>query len=181
MGIVTAHGSIPLELLPLKEQQRILAQLGLPIQPARKTRAKKATAKPGAVSMWPPEPRALTPLEIVQLEMAPALDIQEDDWVGKIVRYLTWRGWIWDIKRQDQSAKHVPAGVALEDRDAAGDGSPDILAVRAPRLMFIEAKKRYGRLRVKQNRFRDQLLACPLAEYMVARPQDWEKIKAALW
>jgi hypothetical protein len=164
MAIVTAHGSIPLESLPLREQNEILRQVGLPVQ-GKRPRRKKPTSNVASV-----DARTYLDAHMTGTELS-----------GMVAQLLTERGWLWDCKRQDKSAAHVPAGVRKRDRDIAGDGITDFIAVRAPRLIFIEVKREREEHRPKQSAWQEQLAGVPFAEYLVARPSEWEKIKEALW
>lgn len=124
-------------------------------------------------------PRRRTPKPpLIGRELLDSLQ-SEASYQGQIIEYAVLQGWIWDHKRDDASAARTPAGTKAECMEG-GDGSPDLILCRAPRLLLIEVKKQNGRLRAKQRVWRDALLACPGVEYMEARPNDWERVKAAL-
>jgi hypothetical protein len=125
---------------------------------------------------------APTPREILDAQM------DESAFVGQIIEYATLRGWLFDIKRQDRSAAHVPKGVRKADRDAAGDGMPDLILTRASdgRLIFFEVK-RAGKgtaLREKQVRWGEALMAVAAQSfnvaYRVVEPKDWTLIERLL-
>ena len=54
-------------------------------------------------------------------------------------------------------------------------GFPDLVLIRAPRVMFLELKSELGRLSTMQREVIGHLEACPGVEVHVARPSDWQK------
>lgn len=59
-------------------------------------------------------------------------------------------------------------------------GLPDIIAVRAPRLIFMELKREDGRLRPEQEKWLDELSRCTSVEAFLFRPSDLEKAREVL-
>ena len=58
------------------------------------------------------------------------------------------------------------------DSRRSDPGLPDIIAVRGKRLIWRELKTQSGRLSVKQEEWRDKLLAAG-ADWALWRPFDW--------
>ena len=59
-------------------------------------------------------------------------------------------------------------------------GFPDLVLVRAPRLIFAELKRERGRVAAAQREWAEDLEACPGVEYYLWRPSDWDEIKQVL-
>ena len=59
-------------------------------------------------------------------------------------------------------------------------GFPDLVLVRAPRVIFAELKTDTGRMMPAQETWRDALAACPGVEMFVWRPSSWEDVVRAL-
>ena len=59
-------------------------------------------------------------------------------------------------------------------------GYPDLVLVRAPRVLFIELKTQRGRVRPEQRAWLETLLNCPGVEVALWRPADWQAIEATL-
>ena len=52
-------------------------------------------------------------------------------------------------------------------------GFPDLVLIRAPRVMFLELKRENGRLSTVQREVLAELEGCPGVDVHVARPSDW--------
>jgi hypothetical protein len=59
-------------------------------------------------------------------------------------------------------------------------GLPDIVAVRAPRVLFAELKTAKGRPRAEQRVWLDELGNCPGVECYLWRPRDLDEIAEVL-
>lgn len=70
----------------------------------------------------------------------------------------------------------------FHDHDARRNraGLPDIVAVRAPRLVFLELKSQKGRLRPEQEAWLDELARCTTVEALCLRPSDFERAREVL-
>ena len=55
-------------------------------------------------------------------------------------------------------------------------GFPDLVLIRAPRVMFLELKRETGRLSTVQREVLAELEGCPGVEVHVARPSDWASL-----
>jgi hypothetical protein len=100
----------------------------------------------------------------------------EDALLRSIVDEAKLRGWLVHHSRPALSRVgryHVPI---------QGDpGLPDLILVKAPRVVFIEVKSERGRLSPEQDRWIDALDACwPGAECYVIFPRDRDRISAIL-
>lgn len=89
----------------------------------------------------------------------------EAQWQETVTEYATRKGWLW----------YHPN---LSLRDEAG--FPDLVLVRAGRLVFAELKTETGRVRPAQKAWIDALAeACTAAVY-VWRPRDWDTVQEVL-
>jgi hypothetical protein len=104
--------------------------------------------------------------------------MSEADLLRAVTDFLEWRGWRWS--HFHDSRRQVAPGVFVGDRAAAG--FPDIVAVRPPRLLFIELKSEKGKLEPEQDawlvdvqRVADELRGSTDARIEVHewRPSQW--------
>jgi hypothetical protein len=77
------------------------------------------------------------------------------------------------VKRDGEDVYRTPFG-------ADGKGMTDLIAVRPGRVLFIENKSDTGKLSPEQEEWRQVLSQCPGVEYYLARPKDYERLKA-IW
>ena len=66
------------------------------------------------------------------------------------------------------------------DSRRSNPGFPDLVLVRAPRVIFAELKREKGRVTVAQRDWARVLRACPGVEYYLWRPSGWDEIEDAL-
>ena len=59
-------------------------------------------------------------------------------------------------------------------------GLPDIIAVRAPRLVFMELKREEGRLRPEQEEWLAELGRCTSVEAFLWRPDQFDEAREVL-
>lgn len=59
-------------------------------------------------------------------------------------------------------------------------GFPDLVLVRAPRVIFAEIKRDGLVLSLAQEVWRGELMQCPGVEYYVWRPSDWDSVGEVL-
>jgi len=105
--------------------------------------------------------------------------MQEKDWQRTLVDLLRLYGWrVCEfrkarIKKDGQDVYRTPFG-------ADGKGMTDLIAIKPPRVAFIENKTERGRLSPEQIIWRELLTACPGVEYYLAKPSDFEQLKEVL-
>lgn len=88
----------------------------------------------------------------------------ERAFMAQIVRYATLMGW---------RCHHT------FDSRRSSAGVPDILAVRRPRVVWLETKSERGRLTAEQRAWLDDLRACGQEAHCV-RPSQWKFVEALL-
>lgn len=91
--------------------------------------------------------------------------IPEAAWQGTVVDYARLQGWL-DYHTFD-SRRSVP-------------GFPDLVLVRAPRLIVAELKAEAGRVTDQQERWLEQFRLIPGVETYVWRPADWSEVERIL-
>jgi len=76
----------------------------------------------------------------------------------------------------------VPPPYHTYDARRSSPGFPDIVAVRPPRVLFIECKRDDAPLSLppEQQAWSDALERCPGVEYYTWRPRDWPFILQTL-
>jgi VRR-NUC domain len=67
-----------------------------------------------------------------------------------------------------------------DSRRVSSAGFPDLVMVRSGRLLFLELKKVGGVLSLAQRAWLVELGKVPGVEVMVATPEDWPALEAAL-
>lgn len=107
-------------------------------------------------------PRATTPpLDADEGRRLLLAGVSEDAFQRQVEAQLT--GWNWLLYHTRFSWKSQA-------------GFPDLVAVRPPRVVFVELKRFGGKLSASQERWRDALRACPTVEWHCFTPEDWETI-----
>lgn len=101
------------------------------------------------------------PLQIVHPPSPPDAGCSEAAFQRMIVNFAMECGW-----------RHWHDNYALRN----DPGFPDLVLVRPPVVLFIEAKTTRGRVREEQRWWEDDLLACPGVLYRLWRPEDWPEI-----
>ena len=66
------------------------------------------------------------------------------------------------------------------DSRRSNPGFPDLVLVRAPRVILAELKRERGRVTAAQREWGETLRACPGVEYYLWRPSDWDEIEQVL-
>ena len=98
--------------------------------------------------------------------------LTEAQWQKQIERALTAFGWWW---------MHIPSNVVVCSRCGTkvyrgiAKGFPDILAIKPPRILWLELKKETGHLDAEQVRVGHMLQACGQT-WIHARPRDREQL-----
>lgn len=91
--------------------------------------------------------------------------ISEKDFMGQVIVLAKARGWFvyhtYDSRRSEY-------------------GFPDLVMVRAPRLIFAELKREHGHLTDEQAMWLNQLRSAYQEEVYVWYPSEWESIEAIL-
>ena len=98
--------------------------------------------------------------------------LTEAEWQKEIERALTFFRWWWI---------HIPSNVTVCPRcgnkiyRGIAKGFPDILAIKPPDMLWIEAKKEGGQLDPEQTRVGKMLQACGQT-WIRVRPRDREQL-----
>lgn len=98
--------------------------------------------------------------------------LKEREWQQQVEEALTRHGW-WFI--------HIPANVVIcpschrKIYRGIAKGFPDILAIKPPRLLWLELKRERGQLEPEQKRVGAMLQACGQT-WLHARPRDREEL-----
>jgi len=87
--------------------------------------------------------------------------VTEASWQQTVVDLAELTGW-WVYHNPD-SRRSTP-------------GFPDLVLIRAPRVMFLELKRETGRLSTAQREVLAELEVCPGVEVHVARPSQWASL-----
>ena len=95
--------------------------------------------------------------------------LKEGDFQKPVIELAEWSGW---------SVYHV-ANVKGQLRSATGEGFPDLVLARGPRLLFRELKVGKNKPTAKQLIWGALLLAAG-QDWKVWRPKDWPEIKETL-
>ena len=66
------------------------------------------------------------------------------------------------------------------DSRRSSPGFPDLVLVRAPRVILAELKRQRGRVTAAQREWADEFGQCPGVEYYLWRPGDWDEIERLL-
>jgi len=92
----------------------------------------------------------------------------EESFQRRVLELARWMGWSLRYHTFD-SRKSAP-------------GFPDLVLVRAPRVVFAECKTDYApkELIGAQRLWMHELLRCPGIEYYVWRPRNWQEIERIL-
>lgn len=96
-------------------------------------------------------------------------------WVLELAQTFGWRC---HHSPDSPDARKLPRGRRGEY--LVDPGCPDIIAVRPPRVLFIEVKSSRGRLRRGQQEWRAELLQCPGVQLHLWRPGDELKAQEVL-
>lgn len=121
--------------------------------------------------------------------MSPALRITEEQWQQQVIDLAQALGWVCAHFRPAKTERGWRTAV-----QADGAGFPDLVLVRAPRLIFAELKSATGRVSPDQRRWLEALGA--VGEYVdtgpglvstggavethVWRPGDWDEVAETL-
>lgn len=119
--------------------------------------------KPKAVKPRSTKPRSSQTLREVLDDLVPEWQLQAD-----IINRLIFHHWLWHHTPDSAANRKPPRGVAQPCA-----GLQDIVAVRPPRVLFIETKTQKGRERTQQTLWREVLAQCPGVEVYLWRPTDW--------
>lgn len=101
--------------------------------------------------------------------------VSEKAWTSQVIDLARRTGWI---------AYHSETAVMRSGRWATPmqglAGFPDVVAVRAPRVLFVELKTQIGKLSELQEKWLAELRACPGVEAYVWRPGDLDDVYRVL-
>jgi hypothetical protein len=94
-----------------------------------------------------------------------ALRLSERDWQQRVVDFAHWHRWLsyhtFDSRRSDS-------------------GFPDLVLIRAGRVVFAELKAESGRVTAAQRRWLLTLASSPGVEVYLWRPSDWPNVQQVL-
>jgi len=92
----------------------------------------------------------------------------EEGFQRRVLEYARWMGWTLRYHTFD-SRKSAP-------------GFPDLVLVRAPRVVFMECKtdRAPAELPPHQKLWAFELLRCPGVEFYLVRPRNWQEIERIL-
>ena len=116
---------------------------------------------------------SITTLKALAAQGGNNLPISEANWQGTLIALLKVYGYLVHAERP---ARNQKGWVTPIQGDA---GFIDIVAAKIGRLLFIECKSKYGKLSEKQEDWR-RVLVVSGAEYILARPQDYDYLKERL-
>jgi hypothetical protein len=95
------------------------------------------------------------------------LAVKEDEWVAAVGDLLDAFGWRW---HDTYPTRRTLGRWSSED---AARGIPDLIAMRPPRVVFIETKTESGRLRPEQESWIEGLRLSGQEAYVVTLPGDY--------
>ena len=103
--------------------------------------------------------------------------LTEAEWLRSVGDALDLTGWAW--------IHHCPARRAQGKWTTATQGNsakgfPDVVAVRPPRVLWLELKTERGRVSVEQNSWLDQLRASGQEAHVLRMPRDWDTFTALI-
>lgn len=108
--------------------------------------------------------------------MSTTVETSERDFQGAVLDLAKVHGW--RAAHFHDSRRQVKPGVFVGDKAAAG--FPDLVLVRAPRLIVAELKRDKGQLRLAQREWLDLLAGVPQVEVFIWRPRCWGEIEGVL-
>jgi hypothetical protein len=97
--------------------------------------------------------------------------VTEAQWLGAVGDLLDACGWSWIHHRPARRANgkwRTPA------QGNSAKGFPDIVAVRAPRVLWLELKTTTGRVSPEQRDWIARLCDCGQEAHVIRLPGDWE-------
>jgi len=96
--------------------------------------------------------------------------LTEKEFLAQVLELLTLNGWLL-VDHQFEQAHYAKR---------TSKGRPDILAIRAPRVLFAEIKSEKGKLSPHQKLWLMELEQCPGVEVYCWRPSMWDDIVRVL-
>ena len=87
--------------------------------------------------------------------------VTEAAWQQTVIEYAELTGWY--VYHNPDSRRSTP-------------GFPDLVLIRAPRVMFLELKRENGRVSPVQREVLAELEGCRGVDVHVARPSDWPAV-----
>lgn len=91
--------------------------------------------------------------------------LTEQQWMAQVKELAGFRSW--HFYHTYNSRKSNP-------------GFPDLVLMRAPRVIFAELKRDKGQLTLDQIVWKEGLEGCPDVEYYLWRPSDWQQVTEVL-
>jgi hypothetical protein len=102
--------------------------------------------------------------------------VTEADYQSRVTDYAERRKWAWVHFRPGRTAKGWRTPVS----GPIGEGWPDLILVRPPRLVILELKSARGRPSAAQKAVLALLGQVPGIEVMLAGPADWDRVMELL-
>jgi len=98
--------------------------------------------------------------------------LEEADWMGAVGEALDWLGWSWIHHRAARTA----AGWVTATQGNAAAGFPDIVAVRPPRVLWLELKLDKGRVSPEQEDWLATLNDSGQEAHLIRLPREWDRL-----
>ena len=97
--------------------------------------------------------------------------ITEDEWLRSVGDALDLTGWAWIHPRP---ARRAQGKWTTPTQGNSAKGFPDIVAVRPPRVLWLELKTERGRVSPEQDDWLERLRTSGQEAYVIRLPRDWQ-------
>lgn len=102
----------------------------------------------------------------------PLLPMLEGDWLVAVGEALDWLGWSWIHHRPGRTG----SGWVTATQGNAAAGEPDILAIRVPRVLWLELKTDKGRVSPEQEDWLARLKDSGQEAHLIRLPREWDRL-----
>ena len=106
-----------------------------------------------------------------------ASPLTEAEWLRSVGDALDLTGWAWIHHRP---ARRAQGKWTTATQGNSAKGFPDVVAVRPPRVLWLELKTERGRVSVEQNSWLDLLRASGQEAHVLRMPRDWSSFTALI-
>jgi len=96
----------------------------------------------------------------------------EADWMVAVGEALDWLGWRWIHHRPGRTG----SGWVTATQGNAAAGFPDVLAIRPPRVLFLELKTDKGRVSPQQEDWLAGLKDSGEEAHLIRLPREWDRL-----
>jgi acetyl esterase/lipase len=96
--------------------------------------------------------------------------ITEAEWLRSVGDALDLTGWAWIHHRP---ARRAQGKWTTPTQGSSAKGFPDIVAVRPPRVLWLELKTERGRVSPEQTDWLERLRASGQEVHVIRLPRDW--------